>query len=71
MFSKLDNTQMCIKKLQDKQQQEESQAVFLFYAMQTANHNPVDSEQITDIFSTNKGRYWRYQTIFCPTINRI
>jgi hypothetical protein len=50
-----------LKKLQDKQQseqqqQEAHQAVSLFYAMQAANHNPANPEQITGIVSTNKCR---------------
>ncbi|MFA5924480.1 MAG: integron integrase [Methylococcaceae bacterium] len=49
-----------LKKLQDKQQseqqqQEAHQAVSLFYAMQVANHNPANPEQIIGIVSTNKG----------------
>jgi len=41
-----------LKKLQDKQQskrhqQQAHQAVSLFYAMQTANHNPANPEQMT------------------------
>ena len=52
---------MFLKKLQEKQQseqqqQEAHQAVSLFYAMQAANHNPANPEQITGIVSTNKGR---------------
>ena len=49
-----------LKKLQEKQQPEQQQqkghqAVSFFYAMQTANHNPANPEQITGIISTNKG----------------
>jgi hypothetical protein len=57
----VDSLPLFFKKLQDKQQseqqqQEAHQAVSLFYAMQTVNHNPANPEQITGIVSTNKGR---------------
>ncbi|MGZ5010617.1 MAG: hypothetical protein ACXV74_06620 [Methylobacter sp.] len=53
---------MFLTKWQDKeqseqqQQQEAHQAVSLLYAMQVANHNPANPEQIIGIVLTNKGR---------------